>query len=151
LKVANITEVCLENVQSRCQQRQATIVSKDDRHGYKHIAHNHGSSVRQYKMDGEVLPKGEIPERCDFLLINDDACTAYYIELKGSPSNADKCIAQVESTEKLCRHSLAGYKSFYRFIFGRGHGGYSSKFIAWRDRKDKNVVKVGRDRIEEDI
>ena len=40
--------------------------------------------IRQFKVDGEIFKKGAAEEKCDYLLLNDDAHKAYYIELKGS-------------------------------------------------------------------
>ena len=134
---ANHCKIVLSDHPSRCAERQSTIVSKDERHDYKHVGHNNSQGrVRHYKIDGEVLPKGQIPERCDFMLLTDDTNppAAYLIELKGSPADADKCIAQVESTERMCRDALRGYRILYRFVFGKGHGVYSSKFINWREK-----------------
>lgn len=149
---AGCCKIVLSDHPSRCLEKQTVIVSKDDRHEYKHIAYNdNGRRVRQYKIDGEVLPKGQIPERCDFMLLTDDTDppTAYLIELKGSPGDADKCITQVESTERMCRDSLKGYRIRYRFVFGKGHGVYGSRFIKWRDNLPKGVLISKRNMIED--
>ena len=70
---ANHCKIVLSDHPSRCAERQSTIVSKDERHDYKHVGHNNSQGrVRHYKIDGEVLPKGQIPERCDFMLLTDD-------------------------------------------------------------------------------
>lgn len=145
-------KIILSDYPSRCLERQTTIVSKDDRHDYKHIGHNDSHSlVRQYKIDGEVLPKGKAPERCDFMLLTDSTNppTAYLIELKGSPADGDKCISQVESTEKMCTDSLKGYRILYRFIFGKGSGVYSSNFINWRDKLPKGKLISKRSMVED--
>lgn len=97
------------------------------------------------------MPPGREPGRCDFLLLNDERKTAYFIELKGSPADAMKCIEQVENTERMCRASLQGYTSLYRFVFGPGHGMYPSGFIAWRNKKPKGVVVAKREDLTEDI
>lgn len=152
---AGCCKIVLKNHPSRCEERQAIIVSKDDGHEYKHVAYNDsGGRVRQYKIDGEVLPKGKVPERCDFMLLTEDTekPTAYLIELKGSPRDADQCISQVQSTERLCRDALKGYQIRYRFVFGTGQGVYSSKFITWRDKlrkADKGKLISKRNVIEE--
>lgn len=149
---SNHCKIVLNDHSSRCAEKQRTIVSKDDRHGYKHVGYNdsHGH-IRQYKIDGEVLPKGQVPERCDFMLLTDDTNppVAYLIELKGALADADKCISQVENTEKMCRDSLKGYKVLYRFVFGNGHGVYSSKFINWRDKLPKGKLISKRNLIED--
>ena len=38
--------------------------------------------IRQFKVDGDVVAAGDMSPRCDYLLLNDDAKTSYYIELK---------------------------------------------------------------------
>lgn len=148
----NLCKIVLCDHPSRCAERQRTIVSKDERHDYKHVGHNDSlGRVRHYKIDGEVLPKGQIPERCDFLLLADDTNppTAYRIELKGSPADADKCIAQVESTERMCRDYLRGYQILYRFVFGKGHGVYGSKYINWRDKLPQGKLIAKRSIVED--
>ena len=50
--------------------------------------------IRQFKVDGEVVAAGDMSPRCDYLLLNDDAKTSYYIELKGS--DLVKAIEQIE-------------------------------------------------------
>lgn len=148
----NHCKIALNNHRSRCSEKQRMIVSKDERHDYKHIGYNDGQGrVRHYKIDGEVLPKGQIPERCDFMLLADDADppVAYLIELKGSLADADKCIAQVESTERMCKDSLPGYQFLYRFVFGKGHGVYGSKFVNWRDKLPKGKLISKRNVIED--
>jgi hypothetical protein len=52
--------------------------------------------IRQFKVDGEVVAAGDMSPRCDYLLLNDDAKTSYYIELKGS--DLVKAIEQIETT-----------------------------------------------------
>lgn len=148
----NCCKIILSDHQSRCTEKQRIIVSKDERHDYKHIGYNNSQGrVRHYKIDGDVLPKGKSPERCDFMLLTDDTNppTAYLIELKGSPADGDKCIAQVANTEKMCKESLRGYQIMYRFVFGNGHGIYSSKYISWRDKLPKGKLQYNRNIVED--
>lgn len=144
-----IDSIILENHKSDCEKKQKKIVSRDG-HNYKHIGLNEtGKCVRHFQIDGKVLPKGQEPERCDFLLLTDDTIppTAYFIELKGSLSNAKKCTNQVDTTERMCEKSLKGYRRLYRFVYGDGHGNYSSDFISWRDKKPKGSVIAKRGEI----
>ena len=145
-------EIILKNYPSRCGERQSTIVSKDQDHRWKHVGYNDSKGrVRHYKIDGEVLPKNKKPDRCDFLLLTDDTTppTAYFIELKGSLADAEKCIEQVENTERMCKNSIKNYRVLYRFVFGTGHGGYSSGFIKWRDKQPKGKVLAQRNVVED--
>ena len=149
---ATHSEIILDQFPSRCTEKQKVIVSKDEQHSYKHIGYNDSNChVRQYKIDGDIVPKGQKTERCDFLLLTDDTPqpTAYFIELKGSLADAEKCIQQVENTERMCKNSIKGYRVLYRFVFGKGHGNYSSKFIKWRDKQPKGKIKAQRDLIED--
>lgn len=142
--------IILEKHKSCCAEKQKQIVSRDKGHPYKHIGINEsGGRVRHYQIDGGVLPKGKEPDRCDFLLLTDDTTppTAYFIELKGQLSDAGKCIKQVTKTEKMCEASLRGYRKLYRFVFGNGHGNYSSEFIKWRDNEAKGRVIAKRGEI----
>ena len=67
--------------------------------GCRHIGNNTKRQyVRHFKVDGEVF-RGPGEERCDYLLLNDEAATSYYIELKGS--DLPKAIRQIENTIKL--------------------------------------------------
>lgn len=80
----------------------SSFVSSEN--GCKHEAKNPDKkAIRQFKVDGEVFPKGHDPERCDWLLLDDTKGNAYYIELKGS--DIPHAIEQIESTirEIHCR------------------------------------------------
>ena len=67
--------------------------------GCRHVGNNTKRQyVRHFKVDGEVF-RGPGEERCDYLLLNDEAATSYYIELKGS--DLPKAIRQIENTIKL--------------------------------------------------
>ena len=57
--------------------------------------------VEQYRVDGQVFPKGSKPNRCDFLLLNADKRTAYYIELKGT--SIPDSIQQLETSVAMLR------------------------------------------------
>ena len=85
----------------------------------KHIGKNPGRhAVRQFKVDGEVFPKGATPQRCDYLLLNDTKKTSYYIELKGS--DIPKATQQIDSTVAMLSPSLPGYKIFRRIVYKSG-------------------------------
>ncbi len=54
----------------------AEFVSSEN--GCKHIGRNDSRhSIRQFKIDGEVISKNSEAARCDYLLLNDDAKRAY--------------------------------------------------------------------------
>ncbi len=108
--------------------------------GCKHIGHNtKHQHVRQFKVDGEVF-RGPEEERCDYLLLNDEVKTSYYIELKGS--DLPKAIRQIENTIKLLSSSLPGYAVQRRIVYhtGRSHNIWPSDVIRWK-RKYDAVIK----------
>ena len=129
----------LRQFPSSCGERQELVVSRDKKYPYRHVAKNpNGKSlVRHYHIDGDVLPSGKPPKRCDFILFNDTTCTAYLIELKGQFSSLDS--EQMVKTEEVFRDSLSGYKLRYRFVTGKA-GVKSGSFRAWEKRKPKGTV-----------
>ena len=95
----------------------AEFVSSEN--GCKHIGRNvSGHKIRQFKIDGEVIAKNADTVRCDYLLLNDEAKRAYYIELKGS--DLEKAIQQIEATVLMLQDSLTGYAAYRRIIYFSG-------------------------------
>ena len=95
----------------------AEFVSSEN--GCKHIGRNvSGHEIRQFKIDGEVIAKNADTVRCDYLLLNDEAKRAYYIELKGS--DLEKAIQQIEATVRMLQDSLTGYATYRRIIYFSG-------------------------------
>ena len=95
----------------------AEFVSSEN--GCKHIGRNvSGHEIRQFKIDGEVIAKNADTARCDYLLLNDEAKRAYYIELKGS--DLEKAIQQIEATVQMFQTSLPGYTTYKRIIYFSG-------------------------------
>ena len=114
-------------------------VFSSSENGCRHIGNNvRRQYIRHFKIDGEVFrSSGE--ERCDYLLVNDDAKTSYYIELKGS--DLSKAIRQIENTIKLIAPSLSGYAVFRRIIYHTGsHNVRASDVLRWK-AKHKVVIK----------
>ena len=103
-------------------------VFSSSENGCRHIGNNVSRQyIRHFKIDGEVFrSSGE--ERCDYLLVNDDAKTSYYIELKGS--DLSKAIRQIENQ--------AGFR---RIIYHTGsHNVRASDVLRWK-AKHKVVIK----------
>ena len=95
----------------------AEFVSSEN--GCKHIGRNvSGHEIRQFKSDGEVIAKNADTVRCDYLLLNDEAKRAYYIELKGS--DLEKAIQQIDATVRMLQDSLTGYATYRRIIYFSG-------------------------------
>lgn len=92
----------------------SSFVSSEN--GCKHEAKNPDKkAIRQFKVDGEVFPKGHDPERCDWLLLDDTKGNAYYIELKGS--DIPHAIEQIESTIREIHWSISEYIIFKRIVY----------------------------------
>lgn len=116
------------------------IVSRDAGSSCQHRAINKQRKlVRQFHIDGDVIPSNQPGKRCDFLLLNDDAQTAYFIELKGS--DILYAVEQILATEANCRESLKGYMSFYRVIYRSAtHALRSSKALDLKRRYQGRLV-----------
>ena len=135
-----------------CDGRKPKYVSEENH--CTHIGKNvNASHVEQYRVDGEVFPAGSSPERCDFLLLNEDAHTAYYIELKGGGSDIPKAIRQLTSAVTLlrARHPQCD-KIFYRIIYHTGsHETYSSETLRWKKKVGVDRVIIKSRKLEENI
>lgn len=111
--------------------------------GCVHIGRNPAPAyIRQFKVDGEIFKKGAAEEKCDYLLLNDDAHKAYYIELKGS--DIPKAIRQVENAIRLLHHgAIADYEVFCRIVYHTGsHSVRGNTALKWlAKRKGKALIK----------
>ena len=105
--------------------------------------------IRQFKVDGEVVEAGDMSPRCDYLLLNDDAKTSYYIELKGS--DLVKAIEQIETTVAMIAPSIPEYAVLRRIVFRTGtHGIQTRPVLSWK-RKHGNTVVIKERLLEETI
>ena len=105
--------------------------------------------IRQFKVDGEVVAAGDMSPRCDYLLLNDDAKTSYYIELKGS--DLVKAIEQIETTVAMIAPSIPEYTVLRRIVFRTGtHGIQTRPVLSWK-RKHGNTVVIKERLLEETI
>lgn len=100
---------------SLCNDRAKIIVSQDKGQTRKHIAHNHSSAkVSHYRVDGVIIKQGN---KCDYLLLNNDKRTAYFIELKGS--DLVWAAKQIEATQQILQKDLEAYSKEYRIVASR--------------------------------
>lgn len=149
----NEAVVDLVGHESKCTEKQKRIVSKENKSSHTSVNKDH-NNVRQYHIDGDVI-KDQSIKKCDYLVLNDDKATAYYIELKGS--KIQEAIEQVETTEKMIRSGLKGYQSYYRIVFsGSGtHNIIQSSVLKWQKKlgvmNKIQVAKVSRSPMEENI
>ena len=128
--------------------RHAVFTSTENR--CTHIGNNtNGHMVRQFKVDGEVVAAGDPSPRCDYLLLNDESRTSYYIELKGS--DLVKAIEQIENTVSMISPSISEYTVFRRIVFKTGtHGIQTSPVLSWK-KKHGNTVKIKERTLSENI
>ena len=100
------------------------------------------------QVDGEVVAAGDMSPRCDYLLLNDDAKTSYYIELKGSD------LVKALSRLRLPCHdapSIPEYAVLRRIVFRTGtHGIQTRPVLSWK-RKHGNTVVIKERLLEETI
>lgn len=105
--------------------------------------------IRQFKVDGEVVAAGDMSPRCDYLLLNDDAKTSYYIELKGS--DLVKAIEQIETTVAMTLHSGICSPAPYRFQNGYPWNTNQARTLlekeAWKYRRHQRAAFRGNDLI----
>lgn len=97
-----------------CKEHQKEIHSKEN--NSEHIAVNiDGDSVRQIKIDGDILPADYNQERrADYLILDETKKTVYLIELKGS--HIMSAFLQLENTNKKLSNALKGHKVYWRVI-----------------------------------
>ena len=128
--------------------RHQTFTSSEKRctHVGKNIDRN---EVRQFKVDGEVLQAGDTDSRCDYLLLNDEKQSSYYIELKGS--DLKKAIQQIEDTISMISPSIPTYTIFRRIIYRTGsHNVHDSEVTFWKG-KNKGPAIIKERMLEENI
>ena len=127
----------LSGHQSLCDKRQKRIVSKEKRSSHTAVNENR-QLVRQYLLDGDLI-KDKHVIKCDYLVLNDEKKTAYFIELKGS--KVLHAIEQIEETAKRFRPCLHGYQFYYHIVFsGSGtHSVNKAAYLRWK-------LKCGRAR-----
>ena len=121
----------LSEYKSECEKRQKRIVSREKKK--EHIAiNNNNCLVRQFRVDGYIITDNI--KKCDYLLLNDDICTAYFIELKGTDIRG--AIEQIEKTVEILKKDLVNYDKKLRIIYiGQVNSG---TILAWK-KKNKNA------------
>jgi hypothetical protein len=139
----------LQSCESKCEQNAPIIVSKEK--SCAHYAINADrNNVRQYKIDGEVVPRTDNRPACDYLVLNDDKKTAYFIELKGS--DILRAIKQVEETEKMLKNELSDYSARFRIVYKSGtHDIQNSLIVEWKRRMGKTRQKIKQAKLDEVI
>ncbi len=91
-----------------------TIISVIEK-GRKYIAiNNDQNEVTLYRVDKCLITQGI---KCDFLLLNHDKKSSFYIELKGK--HLLHAIDQIESTISMLHHSIFEFKIHVRIILSR--------------------------------
>lgn len=143
----------LSGHQSLCDKRQKRIVSKEKRSSHTAVNENR-QLVRQYLIDGDVI-KDKNAIKCDYLVLNDEKKTAYFIELKGS--KVVHAIEQIEETAKRLRLCLPGYQFYYRIVISGSctHNVNGAAYLRWKNKyrslQGNPVAYLARDRYTEKI
>ena len=113
------------------EARPKEIISREKLN--RHIAKNNDNCLaRQLRIDGYVIT--ENIKKCDYLVLNDDKCAAYFIELKGSDITG--AIEQIEQTVKKLEKDLRGYDKKLRIVYS---GKVISGSIAEWKKKNRNA------------
>ena len=127
------------------QGKIGRIVSEEN--GCKHVGINDQShEIRQFQIDGGAIT-GTAVLRCDYLVVNDTARRAYYIELKGS--DVKKAMRQIDNTVAMTK-DLDGYTVFPRIIFKGTINVNTSERTKWSAKRGGRVI-IKRGQIEESI
>ncbi len=107
--------------------------------GCKHIGKNNDrNNVRQFQVDGGIFSKDDNCTRCDYLLLNDDKETAYYIELKGSDIN--KAISQIENTISMLHREIVNYAIYRRIVYRTGsHDVRGPQVLRWKKKYGSSI------------
>lgn len=115
---------------SQCESRQPIIVctGNTNRSEYRAL-NNKRALVKQYQIDGDVI-KGNECKKCDWLILNEDKMSAYFIELKGG--HIEKGIDQIDCSVKNYKTQVQNYQIFARII-GKSttHSIYTKKMRTW--------------------
>lgn len=142
---------CQININKCMPHREGTHQTfTSSENGCTHVGINVDRNVvRQFKVDGEVLQEGHADSRCDYILLNDDKKSSYYIELKGS--DLKKAIQQIEDTINMIAPSIPTYMVFRRIIYRTGsHDVHDSKVTFWKGKNKGSVIIKSR-MLEENI
>lgn len=139
----------LSDYKSLCSERQSVIVSKEN--GRQHIAKNKDrNQVRQYQIDGVILKR---QTACDYLVLNDDKKTAYFIELKGT--DIIHAGEQLEAGANALKGQLSGYRPHFRIVATKigTHKIHDSRYRKFEERCKKNHIHLekGTVKMEETI
>lgn len=129
----------LKGYTSLCDKNALYIVSRDRGNPQYHKGRNVSKAyVTHYKIDGIVIKRGE---RCDYLLINEDAHIAYLIELKGS--DLVKAAKQLEATENSLKQELSIYSLRYRIVANKckTHEIKTTEFRKYQMKWGKRLVQ----------
>ncbi len=132
---------------SLCKPQQQRIVSRDTGYSREHRIDNSpkGYKVRQYRLDKGLVDNTKC---CDFLVLNDSRCHAYFIELKGG--HLEDAVPQLEGARRLLEKELEKYTFYYRIVTSktRTHNIQKPVFRRFMEQCRGNL-KYGTEKIEE--
>lgn len=131
-----------------CTEHQKEIHSKEN--NSEHIAVNvDEDSVRQIKIDGDVLPSDYNQERrADYLVLDETKKTAYLIELKGS--HIMSAFRQLENTDKKLSNALKGHDVYWRVVCSSRTANLKNNEVKKYQKNHPQLV-IRRNILREDI
>lgn len=131
-----------------CTGHQKEIHSKEN--NSEHIAvNNDEDSVRQIKIDGDILPVDYNQERrADYLVLDETKKTAYLIELKGS--HIMSAFRQLENTDKNLSNALKGYEIYWRVVCSSRTANLKNNEVKKYQKNHPQLV-IRRNILREDI
>jgi hypothetical protein len=121
----------LTELQSQCKERAKIIVCEENKMRYQ------ANNIDEQKVRKYRLPERNNAKQCDFIVLNDEKCNVYFIELKGS--DIKKAILQIYTSREYLKQALAGYTFYLRIIASKVYKADNSS-DAIKFRKQNGVI-----------
>jgi hypothetical protein len=126
--------MCLSKLKSQCADRQKIIVCKEN--GKKYTANN---------IDMQLVRKLRLLEiinqmQCDYVVLNDEKKTAYFIELKGH--HVEEAIKQVFASKQRYLQELTGYTINLRIVASRVTLGFQNQPALKKFYAQNGIIKT---------
>jgi hypothetical protein len=125
-------------LKSLCAPTQSEIICEQNNR--KYVAKNpRRHNVRQYEPDKQLPPT---TKRCDFLVLNVDDLTAYFIEIKGR--DVLYALDQLDATYGLLESYLAEYSLHFRVVASKTPVGTRShpRYVKFKRRYSDLMIKI---------
>lgn len=127
---------------SYCDINQKIIVCTENNKTYRAI-NSDENDVYQYKMDGDIIPKGSLEQRCDYVVENETKKNVYLIELKGG--DIKHAVDQIEATVQKYKTQFSTYTILPRIVYRNNtHDVHSSKIAAFKRKYPNRIIKTSQ-------